>query len=350
MNRRIVFETALILLLVSALIFVFNISILSASGTVYIRADGSIDPPSANITSADNVTYTLTGNVNDYIVVQRNNILINGSACRVEGTGSGTGIDLNGRSNVTITNMEIKAFLYGVWLTSSSNNIIIGNNVTGNNGDGIRIETYSSSNCISENNVTANFVNINLVNANYNNVSKNRIASSSTNGYGIVSSWSNYNNVFENDIVGNANGIRLYSSSNHNIYHNNFKSNGNQVYIYSSVNVWDNGYPSGGNYFSSYGGIDVYSGPYQNETGIDGIGDTAYVFDANNRDNYPLMKSWPWTHNVAITNITSSVPEAYAGQTVDISVVTRNLGDAPKHTTLQLTMTTFLLEPKTFPD
>jgi hypothetical protein len=54
-------------------------------------------------------------------------------------------------------------------------------------------------------------------------------------------------------------------------------------------NKWDNGYPSGGNYWSDYNGTDLYSGPYQNVTGSDGIGDTPYVIDANNTDHYPLM-------------------------------------------------------------
>jgi hypothetical protein len=54
-------------------------------------------------------------------------------------------------------------------------------------------------------------------------------------------------------------------------------------------NAWNNGYPSGGNYWSDYNGTDFYSGPYQNVTGSDGIGDTSYVIDANNTDDYPLM-------------------------------------------------------------
>jgi hypothetical protein len=54
-------------------------------------------------------------------------------------------------------------------------------------------------------------------------------------------------------------------------------------------NVWDNGYPSGGNYWSDYNGTDLYSGPYQNVTGSDGIGDKPYVIYANNTDDYPLM-------------------------------------------------------------
>jgi len=59
-----------------------------------------------------------------------------------------------------------------------------------------------------------------------------------------------------------------------------------------SINLWDDGYPSGGNYWSNYAGVDFYSGPYQNETGSDGIGDTRHVIDENNWDNYPLMEPW----------------------------------------------------------
>jgi len=51
----------------------------------------------------------------------------------------------------------------------------------------------------------------------------------------------------------------------------------------------DAGYPLGGNYWDDYNGADLFSGQYQNETGSDGIGDTAYTIDVNNQDNYPLM-------------------------------------------------------------
>jgi hypothetical protein len=39
-----------------------------AEGAIYIRADGSIDPPTAPISTNDNVTYTLTGNVNVNVI------------------------------------------------------------------------------------------------------------------------------------------------------------------------------------------------------------------------------------------------------------------------------------------
>jgi len=71
------------------------------------------------------------------------------------------------------------------------------------------------------------------------------------------------------------------------------------VFSYASTNIWDDGYPSGGNYWSDYNGTDLFSGPYQNITGSDGIGDTPYVIDENNRDRYPLMK--PWTPSINAT-------------------------------------------------
>jgi len=81
----------LTLLLTSVLTLAFNIQLLKAewSGTVYIRADGSIDPPGAPVITYDNVTYTLTGNVTsntDGIVVQRNNIIVDGAGYTLQGT------------------------------------------------------------------------------------------------------------------------------------------------------------------------------------------------------------------------------------------------------------------------
>jgi hypothetical protein len=73
--------------------------------------------------------------------------------------------------------------------------------------------------------------------------------------------------------------------------------------------MWDDGYPSGGNYWSDYRGVDLYSGPYQNETGSDGIGDTPYVIDENNVDHYPLMN--PWTPKPPVITTTVDIqPQA----------------------------------------
>jgi len=74
------------------------------------------------------------------------------------------------------------------------------------------------------------------------------------------------------------------------IHHNNF-INAQNAYDACS-NIWNNSYPSGGNYWGDYSGVDGYSGPGQNISGGDGIGDTPYsIPGGSNQDGYPLMQS-----------------------------------------------------------
>jgi parallel beta-helix repeat protein len=460
---------------------------------VTIKADGSIDPPAAPISTIDNITYTFTDNINNTkIDVKRSNIIVDGKGHTLDGTGySWVGIELCTVDNVTIKNINLKNFDYGVycgsgsenviagntiinntygvsilssrntllennitdnsvgimlyssnntlssdiiknnyygiylyhasnntlfdnsitnnsnsgihlsyssnnaisnntvtnnyngihlgnascntlfgnivadngkngilleagsnyntlsinnitnsywgciWLEESSNNGIIGNNIT-NNDCGIGLYGGSSNNNVSGNNITANDYSIDLYySSNYNIISGNNInnywgciwleessnngiiGNNITNSYeGLVLFWSsNSNTILRNNITANDYGIELgdssnntisgctitdnkeygillESSSNNFIYHNSFVDNTEQVYSYDSKNVWDDGYPSGGNYWSDYTDTDLYSGPYQNETGSDGIWDHPYVIDADNTDNYPLAKHY----------------------------------------------------------
>jgi len=243
----------------------FNIRPVNALGTIYIRADGSVDPPDGRIYSADNVTYVLTVPPDASIVVERDNIVVDGAGYTVQSTGMAEGISLTGRRDVTIKNMEIKGFAYGISLYQSSNNTVSGNSMTTN---AIGIDSQESShNIISGNNVT-------------------------NNERGICLGSSSNNSVVENNITDNYRGIWLSSSSSNGIYHNNFVNNTYQIDTTGSTNDWDDGYPSGGNYWSDYNGTDFYSGHYQNMTRSDGIGDTPYLIDVSNQDNYPLMKPW----------------------------------------------------------
>ncbi len=63
MGRKAVSIIMLTLLLTSMLTFAYNIQPVKASGTIYIRADGSVDPPTAPISTVDNVTYAFTNNI-----------------------------------------------------------------------------------------------------------------------------------------------------------------------------------------------------------------------------------------------------------------------------------------------
>ena len=75
-----------ILLLASMLTLTFNIRTVKGDwvGIVTIRADGSVDPPTAPIATINNVTYTLTDNINGSVIVERSNIIIDGNKCVVQ--------------------------------------------------------------------------------------------------------------------------------------------------------------------------------------------------------------------------------------------------------------------------
>jgi hypothetical protein len=66
-------------------------------------------------------------------------------------------------------------------------------------------------------------------------------------------------------------------------------------------------------------------GPYQNETGSDGIGDKAYVIDENNVDRYPLMNSWT-PPDIAVINVTPSETVIGRGLALLINVTALNQG------------------------
>ena len=97
-------------LLTGTLVVLVGVQRVEASETIYIRADGSIDPPTANITSADNVTYTFIGNINESIVVERSNIVVDGVGYTLQGSGGGNGFSWSDVNKVTIINTIIRNF------------------------------------------------------------------------------------------------------------------------------------------------------------------------------------------------------------------------------------------------
>jgi len=87
MRLKAVSGIMLTLLLIGILILTFNIQPVEASGTIYIRADGSVDPDTAPISTVGNVTYTFTDNIiYDEIVVEKNNTVVDGASYSVQGT------------------------------------------------------------------------------------------------------------------------------------------------------------------------------------------------------------------------------------------------------------------------
>ena len=173
--RKNVSGIVLSLLVISTLTLAVNIQPAKAEfGNIYIRADGSVDPPIAPVSSIDNVTYIFTEDIaiNGSIIVQRDNIVIDGAGYALQGTESEEGIYLWGRSNVAIRNIEIRAGC-GIKLDYSSNNTISGNNIT-NNAFGIDLE-HSNNTVISRNNITNNAMGVWLSSSFNNTISANNV-------------------------------------------------------------------------------------------------------------------------------------------------------------------------------
>ena len=238
----------LTLLAVGMLTLASYIQQVKASGTIYIRADGSVDPPSAPI-ERDGDVYTLKGNITSdtdiytLIAIQRSNIVVDGAGYTVQGTGASwsEGIYLSDISNVTIMNLEIKKFAYAIYLDNSSDNIIHGNNITGSKSRGISL-FYSSNNIIYGNNVTNNGGGIDLsLESSYNRIYGNEVTANNLTGIELSFEDSKYNIVYNNNITANNwHGIALTRATNTSVYGNNIIANNYEGIFFDSGTNYNN--------------------------------------------------------------------------------------------------------------
>ncbi len=235
---------ALALLLITITFLAFNIQPVNG-GTITVPDDYPTIQGAVNAASENDTIFVRNGTYFENVVVNKTVSLVGEDAENtiIDG-GNVSYVALIVVDNVNVTGFTIRN--------------------SGTYGAGIMLESAAHCN-ISGNTMTNNFGGVLLVSSSNNTVSGNNIA----------------NNVY---------GVDLYSSSGNKFFHNNFTDNTQQVIIgISGANMWDDGYPGGGNYWSNYNGTDLFNGPHQNETGSDGIGDTAYIIDVDNADHYPLM-------------------------------------------------------------
>jgi hypothetical protein len=87
-QKGIVFGIMCMLMLAGMVSLAFKTLNVKASGTIYIKADGSIEPSTAPIQRFGD-TFIFTDNIYDSIVVEKNNIIILGSGFKVQGKEGG---------------------------------------------------------------------------------------------------------------------------------------------------------------------------------------------------------------------------------------------------------------------
>lgn len=267
-------------------------------------------------------------------------MLINSTNILIEGLNLSNNVQnilLLASNNTVIANNSITDSIYGIdvsdygWFDYNTSifhrfysfNTTVKENMLLDNGVGIRIKSDNST--MSNNTLYRNPLGICLTGTNNSTISRNLVVASDLSPYpgplyifhypegpwersgelmmleiGGIIVGGNHNVVYGNTVTDSWLGISMrdeirgITGYRNLIFSNNFiNSTGYQAIGWRRGNYWDNDYPAGGNYWSNCNGTDFHSGPYQNETGSDGIGDEAFLFfplhDHEVLDGYPLM-------------------------------------------------------------
>jgi nitrous oxidase accessory protein len=204
----------------------------------------------------------------------------------------GIGISLDFSSRNYLVENQLSNNYYGVLVKDSNSNSITDNEVTVSmsvfvtpteqvmrGSYGIRLQ-FSSNNSVAGNTFVDCPKGVRIVSSScYNLVEGNTVSGSRYVGLELAED-ANYNQIIANNIRDNGVGASFANASSNIVYHNSFIDNSVLItsLLTDEINFFDNG--SEGNYWSNYNGTDSNG---------DGIGETPYIIDENNQDNYPFV-------------------------------------------------------------
>ncbi len=288
------FTFILILIIAAGSLFFFPPSEAQSFGTIHIRSNGNVEPPTAPISHVDD-RYILSGNLYDSpIVLERNNVFFDGGGYSLEGAGSGIAV------NITCTNVTVRSLRVLNWevgILGAYNNVTVQNCYLTGNEKAIAI--YADNYRVTGNYIAQSTWGI-RVNGNSNVFSENQITNNSIGIWISLSGGGTGNTIVSNTIEVNEQiAIETDFGEGFAVYHNSFIINNNHSPIVNTAYLavpgdetkvlmpsWDNG--KEGNYWSNY----VVEYPNATEIGSTGVYDTPYVINIapNLTDRYPLTQ------------------------------------------------------------
>lgn len=307
---------------------------------ITIQKDGPITPSTAPITREGNM-YKLNSDINSPLIVQANNVVIDGRGHLLSGNGSinnlfiqlsPSGVNLTSVSGVTVKNFNLQNFKSAILLQNASNNIVVSCSFSRNTEGITCINTANNTltrntftnypqlgihliacrndqiaNNHLENQITLDQSNGIIITQNYisNNGGTGLLLQSSNNTL-VVANW--FDNTFFGTSIHDSIGVVIASNNytkgnlaisqsgieNNQFFMNNFINitylpsifpptdfYGNPVPLYT-LNAWDNG--TLGNYWSNY--PNQYPTAQVTDAGTWNI---PYIISDNNTDYHPLV-------------------------------------------------------------
>ncbi len=219
-----------------------------------------------------------------------------------ENTNYGIYLDYFADNNNVTGNIANENY-YGIYFYRSNNNNLDGNTFNENNW-GIQLDYWADNNSATGNTANDNIVDGFFLDRSNNNTISNNVFD--TNGNGIHLNSSN-NNVLTGNLLENSTNynIYMYDSAGNVLWLNTFPGNDDLVGVEGDgqstvINLWNSTTPLT---YTDYNGVshENYVGNYWGDytgqdSNVDGIGDTPYVVDDNNIDQYPMLLSAPLTH------------------------------------------------------
>ena len=187
--------------------------------TIYILSDGSISPATPLIVRTGDL-YSLSGNINATIIVQKGGIIFNGNGYTLYGNNTPygaaavSGFFISGVNNVTIMNTRIINYSYGVLLQNTMYDNIT-NNYFDYNSYAVRLYGNADFNTIANNTMTRGLYGIGADYSFNNNITViyNNITDLGS-GVGIILLNSAGNIIKGNTMDHNNKGVNLYNCTN----------------------------------------------------------------------------------------------------------------------------------------